>query len=146
MIGEAPPLELIDWAEVAVGSKVVSVVREFAGGSRPLWYLAFESGEECVLRLDDGSGALSGSPYSIQREVDVYRGLVDSAVPVPIVHAARGFDDGFVILMNRVQILCATTRSNGSYRTLTGFPGLSRHHHWCRVIPVPVTPCSVTAH
>ena len=102
MIGEAPPLELIDWAEVAVGSKVVSVDREFAGGSRPLWYLAFESGEECVLRLDDGSGALSGSPYSIQREVDVYRGLVDSAVPVPIVHAARSFDDGFVILMNRV--------------------------------------------
>ena len=102
MIGDAPPPELIEWAESAVGSKVIGVDREFAGGSRPLWYLGFESGEQCVLRLDDGSGALSESPYSIQREVDVYRGLIGSAVPVPTVHAARGFDDGFVILMNRV--------------------------------------------
>lgn len=102
MSGDSPNSDLVEWAEVATSSRVVSIEREFAGGSRPLWYLKFADHEECVLRLDTGIGALSGSIYSIEREVDVYRALEGSDVPVPRVLAARPTDEGFVILMNRI--------------------------------------------
>ena len=99
-LAEHPPTEWIEWAERIIGGPMVGVKREFTGGSRELWYVDFRVGGrsiECVLRKEIPGGALSGSPYDLVHEVDVYRQLVPTGIPVPEVFGAR--DDG--VLMAR---------------------------------------------
>ena len=89
-----------DWVEGLIGSPIAGITREFAGGSRPLWYLQIGDGSY-VLRLDTGGGALAGSVYDVKREIDVYRALAGSVVPVPRVLGTRQFTEGLVMLMSR---------------------------------------------
>ena len=89
-----------DWVEGLIGSPIAGATREFAGGSRPLWYLQIGD-ESYVLRLDTGGGALAGSVYDVKREIDVYRALTGSVVPVPRVLGTRQFTEGLVMLMSR---------------------------------------------
>lgn len=96
----SPTEEMRDWVEGLIGSPIAGTTREFAGGSRPLWYLQIGD-ESYVLRLDTGGGALAGSIYDVKREIDVYRALAGSVVPVPNVLGTRQFTEGLVMLMSR---------------------------------------------
>ena len=90
-----------EWVEGFLGTEVSGFKREYAGGSRPLWYVLTPTGEY-VLRLDTGGGALSDSPYNLDREIAVYASLRHTGVPVPELLATNRFGEGQAILMSRV--------------------------------------------
>jgi aminoglycoside phosphotransferase (APT) family kinase protein len=112
------PAEIEQWCASEFSVRPGSFVREFAGGSRPLWYAASAEHGPVVVRLEPPGAALSGSDYGMQREVDVYRALEGSSVPVPRLVGHGRLGAGEAIVMTRApgssRVSGAAARSSAS--------------------------------
>lgn len=95
------PDDIEQWAAREFALRPRSAVREYAGGSRPLWYADSDDHGQVVLRLEPPGAALAGSDYGMDREVDLYAVLEESPVPVPRVLGRGRFDAGEVLVMTR---------------------------------------------
>ena len=89
-------VEYRSWIEQLTGSIIANTTREFAGGSRELWYVDLDSPvtgtdrlsrfpRNLVLRIDSGVGPLSDTRFNLLREASVYRALEKTNVPVPAI-------------------------------------------------------------
>jgi aminoglycoside phosphotransferase (APT) family kinase protein len=86
--GLAP--EILSWAARALGGEVTACERVTGGASRLSYILSFAPPArvgEAFLRVDSGSGPLSGTIFTLAREVAVMTALQGSAVRVPQIHA-----------------------------------------------------------
>ena len=119
------------WIEQLTGSTINKTTREFAGGSRELWYVDLDppvAGTDrlsrfprnLVLRIDSGVGPLSDTRFNLLREASVYRALEKTNVPVPAIFGMT--KDNRALLMERIsgssRLATSTTEAIGGLRSL----------------------------
>jgi aminoglycoside phosphotransferase (APT) family kinase protein len=95
--------ELVSWAADALGGEVAACERVSGGASRLSFALAAASPARAgtaFLRVDSGAGPLSGTIFTLEREVAVMRALEGTGVRVPTIYA---FSAGHsAVLMQKV--------------------------------------------
>lgn len=97
------PPDIEAWAARELTLRPGTGAREWAGGSRPLWYAHTADHGPVVLRLEPPGAALAGSDYGMRREMEVYGVLDGSGVPVPRVLGRGRFPAGEVLVMTRAE-------------------------------------------
>lgn len=88
------------WIEAASGRPLDRLVRLASGASRVMFTAVMaDGGPDLILRVDPGSGFMSGTALTLAREAEVYRAL--TALPFPIPAFVGQSDDGMALLMAR---------------------------------------------
>ncbi|MCC6437797.1 MAG: phosphotransferase family protein, partial [Acidimicrobiales bacterium] len=100
--------KLTSWVETVTGGTVTSATRSYGGGSREMYFVdvarpgrAVDDVDQYVLRVESGTGQMSGTEVSLAREAAIYRALRDTDVPVARIVAVT--DDGNAFLMAKVE-------------------------------------------
>ena len=95
--------DLLSWVAGVLGGQVISCERITGGASRQSFALKLAPGarrEEAFLRVDTGSGPLSGTIFTLQREVSTLESLKGTKVRIPEIF---GFNTAHeAVLMEKV--------------------------------------------
>ncbi len=81
--------DLLDWIESISGSEIADCARISGGASRLSYILTLplsSPAQAVFLRRDAGTGGLSGTEFTLEREVNVMRALADTGVLAPKIH------------------------------------------------------------
>jgi aminoglycoside phosphotransferase (APT) family kinase protein len=73
---------LVRWAEQQIGRKVTRVDEIPGGASRSSNTLTTEDGQQYYLRVDTGKGAMSGTPFTLEREFATLNHIQGSGLPL----------------------------------------------------------------
>lgn len=83
------PLDLLDWIETTSGGEIAACERIAGGASRLSYILRLTPSSpmpSVFLRVDSGSGGLSGTEFTLEREVNVIRSLGATGVRAPDIY------------------------------------------------------------
>ncbi|MFI0369015.1 phosphotransferase family protein [Actinomadura sp. 1N219] len=98
MSGTWPALQ--PWVEDVLGARVVEVTRLSAGNSRIVWKAMVQGADGAVrpfaVRCETGSGPLSGTALSLNREQTVYAALAGQGLAVPRLRAVSPAGDALI--------------------------------------------------
>jgi aminoglycoside phosphotransferase (APT) family kinase protein len=92
--------ELRAWVEAELDGAITEAVRIGTGASREIWGVKVGAGSY-VVRVDNGTGPVAGTPLSLVREAAVYRALQGTGLPIP--HLFGVAPGGQALLMERVE-------------------------------------------
>ncbi len=89
-----------EWVEDELDGEIIEASRIGSGASREIWGVKVGAGSY-VVRVDNGTGPVAGTPLTLAREAAVYRALQGTGVPIP--HLFGVAPGGRALLMERVE-------------------------------------------